>query len=191
MNKSWKQHPTKQQLYGHLLPISTNIQVKRARHVGNCWKSKDDSCNVLPWSPTYGRASFSRPARTGYSLEDLPGAMDDRDEWKVPRKSMLSMRLDDDNNDLIRIIYKPFFMAFILILWPWQMAHAKTRTRLRKWNALDSRRLWDANGAFNSDLKTRSSCWLVMFCIISTLVGYLTSNPLDQIKIIRKRIVGK
>ena len=27
LNKSWKQHPTKQQMYGHLLSISHTIQV--------------------------------------------------------------------------------------------------------------------------------------------------------------------
>ena len=36
-NKSWKQHLTKQQLYGHLLPISQTIKVRQARHSGNCW----------------------------------------------------------------------------------------------------------------------------------------------------------
>ena len=36
LNKSWKQHPTKQQLYGHLPPISKTNQVQRTKHVGNC-----------------------------------------------------------------------------------------------------------------------------------------------------------
>ena len=31
LNKSWRQHPIKQQLYGHLLPITKTIQVKRTR----------------------------------------------------------------------------------------------------------------------------------------------------------------
>ena len=31
LNKSWKQHPTKLQLYGHLPPIMKTIQVKRTR----------------------------------------------------------------------------------------------------------------------------------------------------------------
>ena len=34
LNKSWKQHPMKQQLYRHLSPISKIIQVRRTRHVG-------------------------------------------------------------------------------------------------------------------------------------------------------------
>ena len=33
LNKSWRQHPTKQQLYGHLPPIMKTIQVRQRRHV--------------------------------------------------------------------------------------------------------------------------------------------------------------
>ena len=39
LNKSWKQHPTKQQLYCHLPSISQTIQV---RHAGYCCESKDE-----------------------------------------------------------------------------------------------------------------------------------------------------
>ena len=38
LNKSWRQHSKKQQLYGHLPPISKTIQVRRTRHVGHCWR---------------------------------------------------------------------------------------------------------------------------------------------------------
>ena len=36
MNKSWREHSTKQQLYSHLPPITKNIKVRRTRHVGHC-----------------------------------------------------------------------------------------------------------------------------------------------------------
>ena len=36
LNKSWRQHPTKQQLYGHLPPITKTIKVRWTRHVGHC-----------------------------------------------------------------------------------------------------------------------------------------------------------
>ena len=42
LNKSWRQHPTRHQLYGHLPPITKTIQVRRTRHAGHCWRSKDD-----------------------------------------------------------------------------------------------------------------------------------------------------
>ena len=42
LNKSWKQHPTKQQLYGHLLPIRKIIQISQTRYVGQCWRSQNE-----------------------------------------------------------------------------------------------------------------------------------------------------
>ena len=36
LNKSWRQHPTKQQLYGHLPLITKSIQIRRTRHAGHC-----------------------------------------------------------------------------------------------------------------------------------------------------------
>ena len=92
LDKYWRQHPTKQQLYGHLQPITKNIQVRRTRHAGQCWRSRDEHISdVLLWTPSYGRAKVGRPASTdieqlyddtGCSPEDLPEAMDDRDGWK-------------------------------------------------------------------------------------------------------------
>ena len=42
LSKSWRQHPTRHQLYGHLPSITKTIQVRRARHAGHCWRSKDE-----------------------------------------------------------------------------------------------------------------------------------------------------
>ena len=54
-NKSWRQHATKHQLYGHLPPITKNIQVRRTRHAGHCWRSRDELISdVLLWTPTSG-----------------------------------------------------------------------------------------------------------------------------------------
>ena len=85
LNKTWWQHPTKQQLYGHLPPITKAIQVRRSRHGG---RSKDELIrDVLLETPLHGRAKGGRPARTyrqqlsadtGCCLEDLLEAMDDR-----------------------------------------------------------------------------------------------------------------
>ena len=92
LNKSWQQHPTRHQLYGHLPPITKTIQVRRARHAGHCWRSRDELIrDVLLWIPTHGRAKAGRPARTyiqqlcedtGCCPEDLPRAMNDREEWR-------------------------------------------------------------------------------------------------------------
>ena len=53
LNKSRQEHPTKHQLYGHLPPITKNtIQVRRARHTGHCWRSRDELISdVLLWTP--------------------------------------------------------------------------------------------------------------------------------------------
>ena len=65
LNKSWRQHPTRHQLYCHLLPITKTIQVRRTRHAGHCWRSKDELINdVLLWTPTYDRAKAGWLART-------------------------------------------------------------------------------------------------------------------------------
>ena len=65
LNKSWRQHPTRHQLYGHLPPITKTIQVRRTRHAGHCWRSRDELISdVLLWTPTHGRAKAGRPVRT-------------------------------------------------------------------------------------------------------------------------------
>ena len=54
LNKFWRQHPTKHQLYGHLPPIMKTIQVRRTRHTE---RSRDELLSdVLLWTPKYGRA---------------------------------------------------------------------------------------------------------------------------------------
>ena len=55
--KSWRQHSTKQQQYGHLPLITKTIQVRRTRHAGHCWRIKDELIgNVLLWTPSHERA---------------------------------------------------------------------------------------------------------------------------------------
>ena len=91
LNKFLRQHPTKRQLYGHQPPITKAIQVRRTRHTGHYWRSRDELISdVLLWTPSHGRAKAGRPARnyiqqlcedTGCSSEDLPDAMNDREGW--------------------------------------------------------------------------------------------------------------
>ena len=92
LNKSWQQHPTRHQLYGHLPPITKTLQVRWTRHAGHCWRSKDDLISdVLLWTCVYGQAKAGRPARTyiqqlcedtGRSPEDLLKAMNDKEKWQ-------------------------------------------------------------------------------------------------------------
>ena len=84
-----------------LAPITKTIQVRRTRHAGHCWRSKDELISdVLLWTPTHGCASVGRPARTyiqqlcedtGCNPEDLPEAMSDREKW---RETVRDIRAD-------------------------------------------------------------------------------------------------
>ena len=93
-------------------------QIRRSRYVRHGWLSKNEIISdVLWWTSTHGHTSTDQPAKTfihkvcadiGCSLEDLPGAMNDRDGWserqkqrqrdreRESRDSVLSTRLDDD-----------------------------------------------------------------------------------------------
>ena len=65
LNKSWWQHPTRHQLYGHFPPIMKTIQVRRIRHAGHCWRSKDELISdVLLWTHAYVQAKAGKLART-------------------------------------------------------------------------------------------------------------------------------
>ena len=88
LNKSWRQDPTKQQLYSHQPPITKTIKVRQTRH---CWRSRDKLINdVLLWNPSHGRAKAGRPGRTyvqqlcavmGCSSEELLEVMNDKEGW--------------------------------------------------------------------------------------------------------------
>ena len=119
LNKSWKQHPSKQQLYGYLPPISKTIKIRRTRHTGHCWRSKDGLISDIQlWTSSHGRARTGWPGRTYLqplcsdtrcSLEDMPEAMDDTDRWRLRErerelgKSVLAARHDDDDGIYIYI----------------------------------------------------------------------------------------
>ena len=86
LNKSWRQHPTKQQMYGHL-----PNKVRRTRHAGHCWRSWDELIRDVLWTSWHGRAKAGWPARTyvqlfredtGCSSEDLLEVMNHRGEWR-------------------------------------------------------------------------------------------------------------
>ena len=64
-NKSRKQYFTKQQLHGHLPPISKTIQIRQTAHTGQYWRSKDKLISdVLQWISSHGRANVGRQTKT-------------------------------------------------------------------------------------------------------------------------------
>ena len=89
LNKSWREHSTRHQLYGHLPPITKTIQVRRTRLARHCWRSKDELISdVLLWPTAYGQAKVGRTyiqqlcEGMGCNPEDLPKVMNDREKWR-------------------------------------------------------------------------------------------------------------
>ena len=72
--------------------ITKSIKVRQTRYAGHSWRSKDELISdILLWTLSHGRAKAGWPdgtyiqqrcANTEYSLEDLSGAMNDRDGWQ-------------------------------------------------------------------------------------------------------------
>ena len=128
LNKSWRQHRTKQQLYGHPPPITKTIKVRRARHAGHCWKSRGELISdVLLWTPSHGRAKTGQPARThiqhfcvdtGCSSEDLPEVMNDREGW---RKRVRDIRAGGTTRRWYIYIYIYLYIwGNVRFWWIWQ-----------------------------------------------------------------------
>ena len=92
LNISWRQHPTKEQLYGNIPSISMLIRKRRLRFTGHCFRSKKELISeLILWNSRYGHRSAGRPKityldvisrYTGLLQEDLETAMMDRYNWK-------------------------------------------------------------------------------------------------------------
>ena len=92
LNKSWKQHPTNDQLYGDIPKVSDIIREWRTRFAGHCWRSKNElASNLLLWIPKHGYSQVGRPCKsyisqlavdTRMQIEDLKNAMEDQNVWR-------------------------------------------------------------------------------------------------------------
>ena len=109
LNKSWRQHSSRHQLYGHLPPITKTIQVRRTRHAGHCWRSRNELIrDVLLWTPTYGRAK-SRTTMWGYRIVVQKTC---QSRWTIGKSgergsgiSVLPARHDDDDDDISDLVW--------------------------------------------------------------------------------------
>ena len=151
LNKSWRQHPTRHQLYGHLPPITKTIQVRRTRHAGHCWRSRDElRSDVLLWTSTYGRAKAGRLARTYIQqlCEDTDVALKTcQRRWTIGKSgekgsgiSVLAARCDDDDDDTFYscLDHLAWFFGIFNNLWtnisiPAVPGHALPWLSLFKW----------------------------------------------------------
>ena len=115
LNWSRRQHPTKQQLYGHQPAITKTIHIKRTRHAGHCWRSRDELISdALLWTSSHGRAKAGWPART-YIQQLWEDTGCSRKRWtigwggeKESGISVLIARQDDDDDDVKQKRYFAF-----------------------------------------------------------------------------------
>ena len=106
LNKSWRQHSTKQQLYGYLQPITKTIHVRRTRYAGHCWRNKDEPISdVLLWISSHGRGKVESIYNSFVPIQNVAWrTFRDRqtietggERWSG--KSVLAARHDGHNND--------------------------------------------------------------------------------------------
>ena len=110
LNKSWWQHPTRHQLYGHLPPITKTIQVRRTRHAGHYWRSKDELISdVLLWTSHMAKLKQDNQLEHTYSsyvrVRDV-ALKTCEERWMIGRSGergseifVLAVRHDDDGDD--------------------------------------------------------------------------------------------
>ena len=106
LNKSWRKHPTKQQLYGHLPPITKTIKFRRTRHAWHCWRKRDElMSDVLLSTPSHGRAKLQlKPTYSSSVRIGDVGLRTCQKRWTIGRSgergseiSVLAARHDDDD----------------------------------------------------------------------------------------------
>ena len=106
LNKSWRQHPTKQRLYVHLPPIMKTIKIRWIRHVGHCWWIRDKLISdVLLWTPSHGWANAGQLGQTYIQQLCKYGMKTCQKQWTMGRGgqrgsgiSVLMAQHDDDDD---------------------------------------------------------------------------------------------
>ena len=112
LNRSWRQHPTKQQLYGHLPPITKIIQVRWTRHAEHCWRSRNefisDLCGPLHMDEQKQEDQLEPTYNSSVPIQDVALKIC-REQWTIEKgsekgsgKSVLTARHNDDDANLAR-----------------------------------------------------------------------------------------
>lgn len=102
-NLSWKQHPTKAQIYQDLQPVSALVKARRIRFAGHCLRSDNEIISsLILWKPIpvgtrSRRLTFSDVISrdTGICKLDLETAMRDREYWREVVKSVISTVVEE------------------------------------------------------------------------------------------------
>ena len=123
LNKSWRQHVTRHRLYGHLPPITKTIQVRPTNHAGHCWRSKDVLISdvLLHMAKQKQDDKLEHTYSSYVRIRDVALKTCQR-RWIIGRSSergsgisVLSARLDDDDNELLKIAFLLHFIIFLLV----------------------------------------------------------------------------
>ena len=121
LNMSWRQHPTRHELYGHMPPITKTIQVKWTRHAGQCWRSRNELISdVLLWTPHIAgqkqNDQHEHTLRSYVRIRDVALETCQR-RWTIgksgergPGISVLVARHDDDDEYHARLFEKMMFV---------------------------------------------------------------------------------
>ena len=114
LNKSWPQHPTTHQLYGNLPPCTKTIQVRRTRHAGHCWRSRDELISDV-YLRTPHMAGQNQDDQLEYTFSSYVRIRDValktcQRRWTIGRSgeresgiSVLAARLDDNDDDFTSV----------------------------------------------------------------------------------------
>ena len=102
-NLSWKQHPTRTQIYEDLPPVSTVVKARRVQFAGHCLRANNEIISsLILWKPTpigtrSRRLTFSDVISrdTGICKLDLETAMRDREHWRKVVKSVISTAVEE------------------------------------------------------------------------------------------------
>ena len=98
---SWKNHPTKQLIYGKIPPVSTIVKSRRVQFAGHCFRAENEIIStLLLWKPSRSNRGrrLSYPdvisRDTGIQKQDLCNAMMDRDFWRDLVNSIVSTKVE-------------------------------------------------------------------------------------------------
>ena len=97
---SWKNHPTKQMIYGTIPSVSTIVKSRRVQFAGHCFRAENEIISsLLLWKPSQSRGrSLSYPSvisrHTGIIEQDLGRVMMDREVWRSIINSIISTKVE-------------------------------------------------------------------------------------------------
>ena len=129
LNKSGKQHPTKQQLYGHLPPVSKTLKVRQKRHTGHCWRSKEEVISdVLQWIPSNGLGTIGRQARNTSSKFVRIQNVICGERWRIGTDGEREQNIVRKNRASSAI----FLLLLLLIRVLWSICLSSSLVHLRK-----------------------------------------------------------